>query len=48
MKMDGRTAPSTAAMDTFHLGSGWVGGGGNVVMRMGTQQQMAKNILINR
>ena len=32
--MDGRTAPRTAAMDTFRLGSG-----GDVVRRMGTQQQ---------
>ena len=37
--MDGRTAPRTAAMDTFWRGSGCGGGGGDVVMRMGTQQQ---------
>ena len=32
--LDGRTAPRTAAMDTFRWGS-W----GDVVRRMGTQQQ---------
>ena len=41
--LDGRTAPRTAAMDTFRCGSGGGGGGGgggeNVVRRMGTQQR---------
>ena len=37
--LDGRTAPRTAAMDTFRWGSGGGGGGGDVVRRMGTQQQ---------
>ena len=35
VSLDGRTAPRTAAMDTFRRGLG----GGNVVRRMGTQQQ---------
>ena len=42
--LDGRTAPHTAAMDTW-VRSAEIRGGGGVVRRMGTQQQHYWKIL---